>query len=792
MNEHALRDVEKATAQKRHLPLLKKVPVQVFTKAESRAFFKANATDRDPVVVEEGHRLQDVVAHRIGLLSPKIRLSSLFAKAMAQNAAGVYRPKSAALYIVSDIYPGLLRVPLLGFSIVTGVDWANEHILSHELMHGIQDQHFGLDTLLPSAAYAENEDQALAIKSILESEANMVANAISLGIDLDQTVSRSLLLSYLSLLADLNVWLTRLNTPHLPSFYAKMFTEQYTIALPYLLAVTSRNGLAGLDDAYRSSLPLSTEQLLHPEKCFADSLDEPAIPVRIQNDQGLDIGPSFGPSDDDKSIGKSPAFALIETNVFGEFLWRILFEEHHSRRVASSSAAGWDGDRYAVYEEQLSEPKNSGGVGQVVDEGHAAGKNQKNVKVGINLLEDEAVLPAPRRRNVLLWRIVLDDEAEAEEFASAVEVLLAENAAALGESSTRDMEMNAKKIYAVDVKLTLPISKEGDLHDTPVESFALVRDGKFVVVVMGSHPNRLKDWLRFGLAHRETEEAVRRIAKPVTRSMVARVDKKSTSDVAAFRLHMPHRHASYRIETGVHIQNLREAFPLLQEGQTDAFVERLSLLPTGNAQFRIGVRQFLSASLPMTLSLDVSSVLQTKGKMQPKHGPLQTVLTIGVRELALAKNGDDLVLLTHLGFTFTQRIRLISGFSWVGQLGAEGVLYSDPNFDSPIRLSFSTGFLLSPLEALPSSWPFAPDRVLFSPAISVQSSLKLLEHWRSSKAQHELTFGSALSQDFYALPLVEWMLFDGFYLTGTAQAVLDTTTWDLIGGKALLGIQLKL
>jgi hypothetical protein len=78
--------------------------------------------------------------------------------------------------------------------------------------------------------------------------------------------------------------------------------------------------------------PRSTEQILHPEK-WRDRDD----PVRID----------FSSFEDSELLD---AWTLLDSNVVGEFQLRIIFNEFGMADRSANLAAGWDGDRYAVYQ----------------------------------------------------------------------------------------------------------------------------------------------------------------------------------------------------------------------------------------------------------------------------------------------------------------------------------------------------------------------------------------------------------------------------------------------------------
>jgi hypothetical protein len=92
-------------------------------------------------------------------------------------------------------------------------------------------------------------------------------------------------------------------------------------------------GWKSIDEAYRS-LPQSTEQILHPEK-FRGNPDRP---------MSIDLG-ALKPGAEWKELGR---------NVLGEMQMAVMLRKNGG----ASAAAGWDGDRYAIFEG----PKNRLGL----------------------------------------------------------------------------------------------------------------------------------------------------------------------------------------------------------------------------------------------------------------------------------------------------------------------------------------------------------------------------------------------------------------------------------------------
>jgi hypothetical protein len=78
--------------------------------------------------------------------------------------------------------------------------------------------------------------------------------------------------------------------------------------------------------------PRSSEQILHPEKYLRRD-----DPVTIEF-------PDF--------VGEDSLlnWTLLDSNVIGEFQWRLIFDEFSFGLRSAGIAAGWDGDRFAVLE----------------------------------------------------------------------------------------------------------------------------------------------------------------------------------------------------------------------------------------------------------------------------------------------------------------------------------------------------------------------------------------------------------------------------------------------------------
>jgi hypothetical protein len=91
-------------------------------------------------------------------------------------------------------------------------------------------------------------------------------------------------------------------------------------------------------DAVYAHPPQSTEQILHPERYPSDTPQVVALP----------------PLTDTLGSG----WQLVDEDVLGEFTLRAYLDVYLTQRQAAQAAAGWGGDRYAVYQDT--------GTGQVL------------------------------------------------------------------------------------------------------------------------------------------------------------------------------------------------------------------------------------------------------------------------------------------------------------------------------------------------------------------------------------------------------------------------------------------
>ncbi len=326
-----IKRVQEATAQRRHLPFLRDVPVDVMNAKQLRAWFGRYTQQHKGALARE-----DRFHHRMGILRPTVSTAEAFSGFLVDFVGGVYDDDEQRMILVSDYaWWSKLQQDIAGY--VTGEDWAYRLFLTHELTHALQDQHFGLGDMLKGGVYDKNDDAAFVRKTLLESEANVMGMSDFLGMDLDQLATRKLFFLFLRYNNLLNGPVLALLSGDAPSFFAKQTFSQYELGLSYVEHRLDDGGPNALSRSYLKrpgdvgAMPESTEQLLWPRKSRPATLDPP-----------IHFAPLLALPD---AVG---ALVPSHSNVFGALAFKHWGEGFVSRWDASAVADGWGGDRYDV------------------------------------------------------------------------------------------------------------------------------------------------------------------------------------------------------------------------------------------------------------------------------------------------------------------------------------------------------------------------------------------------------------------------------------------------------------
>ena len=221
---------------------------------------------------------------------------------MRSELLGFYEPREKTMFLSGDLHGQELDATL----------W-------HELVHALQDQHYGLGKLLGWTDDAG--DWQAAVHALAEGDATsamvdgLFAEKGLRAPDLPESVM------------DLQSALTAGSTLPVPPIVKRSVVAPYMDGLAFVNALRRRGGWAAVAAAWQR-LPASTEQMLHLDKYDAQEAPEP-LPALSPHP----LGPA----------------ASTYSDVYGEETLRIVFEEWMPAKVAREAASGWAGDRVTSF-----------------------------------------------------------------------------------------------------------------------------------------------------------------------------------------------------------------------------------------------------------------------------------------------------------------------------------------------------------------------------------------------------------------------------------------------------------
>ncbi len=223
---------------------------------------------------------------------------------LSTQLAGFYDPRTKKMVLLDDL----------------GAD-AEQATLWHELVHGLQDQHYDLKRLMK---WESGRGDALsAVQSLAEGD----AMSGMLDVSLAATGRTALDLPDNVLSSSMGMLEAMPEIATVPRILKRSIVAPYADGMAFVHALRREGGWAAVDAAWRA-LPPSTEQILHPDKFRAHEAPEVLAVVSP---------PAGGPAD------------AVYRDVLGEQALRIAMEEWVPNATARDAASGWAGDAIAVF-----------------------------------------------------------------------------------------------------------------------------------------------------------------------------------------------------------------------------------------------------------------------------------------------------------------------------------------------------------------------------------------------------------------------------------------------------------
>lgn len=319
-----LRRLETQAATLRGLQPTRAVPVQVLSRGALTALAEQRLPSGSAAApgTESTKRARRFANDRtllvlLGLIDPDLDVADVGRELLTQQVAGVYVPSLGTMIVIqgadAEFGPG------------------EQMTFVHEYTHALQDQHFGLTAFGQST---ENDDGDQARRALVEGDATLLSSLwgrVQLGPDVLRSLSAS------ASQAEVNSGDRAARAPEttrrraVPRFIVTQLSFTYSAGAQFAIAAYQRSSSFGSLDEVYANPPVSTEQILHPEKYWAG---EAPVTVHFR-----DVATKLG-----------HGWVELESNVLGELDLFQLLDEYGPRAAARAGAAGWGGGRWMLLE----------------------------------------------------------------------------------------------------------------------------------------------------------------------------------------------------------------------------------------------------------------------------------------------------------------------------------------------------------------------------------------------------------------------------------------------------------
>lgn len=260
---------------------------------------------------EEEVRNDTVVLSTFGLIAPDFDLLNFYMDLLSEQIAGYYDDTTKEMYVVQG----------------EGFQGPERLTYAHEFVHVLQDQNYDIENGLGmnDEACEQDSERCAAVQSLLEGDASSVEYEWlgNYGTRQDIKDIQNFYSDYQSPIYD-----------SAPAYLKEDFLFPYEYGQQFVEYLKVHGGDESIDKAYQD-LPVSTEQILHPE-LYPDNK-----PIAVEL---TDISNSLG-----------EGWTEIDRGVMGEWYTYLILalgldaNARVQEGEARDAAEGWSGDAYSVY-----------------------------------------------------------------------------------------------------------------------------------------------------------------------------------------------------------------------------------------------------------------------------------------------------------------------------------------------------------------------------------------------------------------------------------------------------------
>ena len=287
------------------MPLRHPVPCDFITKAKIGEFLNKRVKE---VAKPEEIRAEELTLKKFGLVPADFDLAKSTVDLLTEQAAAFYDYDKKKLF-VTDSTPNESQEP----------------VLAHEIAHAIADQNYNLGRFIKQGR--KSDDGSTARLAVMEGQATWLMSEV-LARKMGQSLKSSPTL--LAAMSGVN----ENGSGQFPVFDKSPLYLRQTLVFPYTKgmlfqhAAFDRDGQRGFAEVFLNP-PVSTQQILHPEKYFAAvKPTEPVLP--------------------DAHLPKG--YKNLVGGTLGELEHAILLEQYGSKARAAEIAPHWRGSTFALME----------------------------------------------------------------------------------------------------------------------------------------------------------------------------------------------------------------------------------------------------------------------------------------------------------------------------------------------------------------------------------------------------------------------------------------------------------
>jgi hypothetical protein len=237
---------------------------------------------------------REVTLKALGVLPPDADLVTEVQQSLSAGVIGFYDPNSGQLVIRGTALTPFTRTTL-----------------AHELTHALDDQWFDLD---PAAMVGAGSDAQFGFQALVEGSASWVEESWSAS---RSPTERALATT------EAREFARNMSVGEVSVAVVQIVESPYTLGLEFVRSITAVNGAIAIDRAFESP-PISSEQILHPEKYTAREL-----PLEVAAPR------SDGPPVIEETLGELDLTGMLSTSL--------------APAMARNAGEGWGGDRYVVW-----------------------------------------------------------------------------------------------------------------------------------------------------------------------------------------------------------------------------------------------------------------------------------------------------------------------------------------------------------------------------------------------------------------------------------------------------------